>query len=146
MDDVCVYKPGSDLYHNGSIQFLYQNGVIASYFYSIFGPEAEDQETMELVGSKGRIILTRHTGHLDLVPEYGEVHEEYDCRNENFYDSHFGADMELIKEIRRFCDGTPPAVSARAGLEATRMVMGAFQSMDSGGTTVEMKEVPDARL
>jgi hypothetical protein len=120
--------------------------VIAAYFYSIFGPEADDQETMELVGTKGRIILTRHTGHLDLVTEYGEIHEQYDCRDEHFHDSHFGADMALIKEIRRFCDGSPPAVSARSGLEATRMVMGAFMSMDSDGMTVEMKEVPDARL
>ena len=53
MDDVCAYAPGTDLYHNGSIQFRYENGVIAAYFYSIFGPDADDQETMELVGTSG---------------------------------------------------------------------------------------------
>lgn len=146
LDDLCVYQPGSDLYHNGSIQFHYQNGVIASYFYTIFGPEAEDQETLELVGSKGRIILTRHTGHVDMVTDYGDTHKEYDCRGKHFYDSHFGADMELIKELRRFFDGAPPIVSASAGLEATRMVMGAFHSMDNDGITVEMSEIPHASL
>jgi hypothetical protein len=45
-----------------------------------------------------------------------------------------------------FCDGAPPVVSAREGLEATRMVMAALQSMDGGGVTIEMEEVPDARI
>ena len=146
MDDVCVYQPGSDLYHNGGIQFLYENGVIASFFYSIFGPEAEDQETLELVGTKGRIILTRHTGQVDLVTDYGKITQVFDCRDEHFYDSHFGADMALVKELRAFVDGAPPKVSARAGLEATRMVMAAFESMDNDGKIVEIKDIPDARI
>lgn len=146
MDDVCVYTPGSDLYHNGSIHFRYQNGVIANFFYTIFGPEADDQETLELVGSKGRLILTRHTGELDLVTEYGETHQVYDCRDEHFDDSHFGADLALVRELRRFCDGAPPTVSAQAGLEATRMVMASFISMDAGGRTVAMSEIPNAIL
>jgi predicted dehydrogenase len=146
MDDVCVYAPGSDLYHNGSIHFSFANGIIASYFYTIFGPPARDEETLELVGSKGRLILTRHTGELDIVMDYGATHQVLDCRDENFEDSHFGADIALIQELRRFCDGAPPVVSARAGLEATRMVMASFRSMDAGGVTVQMAEVPDARL
>jgi hypothetical protein len=65
-----------------------------------------------------------------------------DCRDEEFGTSHFGADLALIREIRRFCDGAPPTVSAREGLEATRMVMAALQSMDGGGVTIEMANVP----
>jgi len=139
MDDVCVYAPGSDLYHNGSVHFAYANGVIASYFYTIFGPPAEDQETMELVGTKGRMILTRHTGTLDIVSDYGDDHQVVDCRDEHFAGSHFGADLALIRELRRFCDGAPPTVSARQGLEATRMAMAALRSMDGGGVTVDME-------
>jgi predicted dehydrogenase len=145
-DDVCVYAPGSDLYHNGSIHFCYANGVIASYFYTIFGPPTEDEETLELVGTKGRLILTRHAGELDLVTDHGQTHQVLDCRGDDFEDSHFGADIALIRELRRFCDGVPPTVSARAGLEATRMVMASFRSMDAGGVTVDMAEVPDACL
>ena len=145
-DDVCVYAPGTDLYHNGSIHFEYANGVIASYFYTIFGPHAEDQETLELVGTEGRIILTRHTGTLDVVSDHGREHEVVDCRGEAAGGgSHFGADVELVRELRRFCDGAPPLVSARSGLEATRMVMASFQSMDAGGALVWMDEIPDAK-
>ena len=144
MDDVCAYAPGSDLYHNGNIHFAYQNGVIAAYFYSIFGPHAEDQETLELVGTTGRIILTRHTGMLDVVADRGNDHRVIDCRAEHFGGSHFGADMELVRELRRFYDGAPPTVSARNGLEATRMVMAAFRSMDNGGATVSMADIPDS--
>jgi predicted dehydrogenase len=145
MDDVCVYAPGSDLYHNGSIHVSYANGVIASYFYTIFGPPAEDQETLELVGTNGRMILTRRRGELDIVTDHGATRRLLDCRDEHFADSHFGADIALVKELRRFCEGAPPTVSARAGLEATRMVMAALRSMDAGGVTVALSEIPDAR-
>ncbi len=150
MDDVCVYAPGTDLYHNGSIHFAYENvapqrpDVIASYFYSIFGPHAEDQETMELVGTKGRMILTRHTATIDIATDYGETHQVLDCREEGFGGSHFGADAALIQELRRFYDGAPPRVSAHAGLEATRMVMAALTSMDGGGVVIEMDDIPNA--
>ena len=146
MDDVCVYAPGSDLYHNGSIHVAYANDVIAAYFYTIFGPPAEDQETLELVGTKGRLVLTRHTGELDLVTDHGETHRVIDGRREGYEGSHFGADVALIHELRRFCEGAPPTVSARAGLEATRLVMAALRSIDGGGETVEMAEIPDAHL
>ena len=133
MDDVCVYALGTDLYHNGSIQFRYQNGVIASYFYSIFGPQADDQETMELVGTTGRLRLVRHTGMLDVVRDRGAEREVLDLRQTGFGGSHFGADAELIRELRRFYDGAPPLVSARCGLEATRMVMAALRKMSRIG-------------
>jgi predicted dehydrogenase len=145
MDDVCVYAPGADLYHYGSLQFRYQNGVLASYFYSLFGPHADDQETMELVGTSGRIRLIRHTGTLDVVRDRGAERAVTDCRDERFGGSHFGADVELIRELRRFYDGAPPLVSARSGLEATRMVMAALRSMDGGGVLVSMDEITDAK-
>jgi predicted dehydrogenase len=144
MDDVCVYAPGSDLYHNGSIHFGYENGVIAAYFYSIFGPHADDQETLELVGTTGRIILTRHTGTLDVAADHGKNRYVVDCRTGHFGGTHFGADMELVRELRRFYDGAPPTVSAHSGLEATRMVMAAFKSMDGGGLLVPMGDIPDS--
>lgn len=146
MDDVCVYAPGSDLYHNGSIQFSYANGVIASYFYTIFGPPSVDEETFELIGTKGRIILSRAEGTIDVIGEHGEHRELIDCRDDNFGGSHFGADAALVSELRRFADGAAPTVSASAGLEATRMVEAAFASMDNNGTQVEMMDLPNAVL
>jgi hypothetical protein len=99
---------------------------------------------MELVWTEGRIILTRHTGTLDVVSDYGRGHQVLDCRDADFGSSHFGADVALIRELRDFCGGAPPAVSTHKWLEATRLVMAALQSMDGGGVTVEMNEIPNA--
>lgn len=138
MDDVCVYAPGTDLYHNASIHLTYENDVIASYFYTIFGPDTKDQETFELIGTNGRILLNRHAGTLDVATDYGDHHEVIDCRTERFMSSHFGADIALIEELRRFYDGAPPTVSARDGLDATRLVMAALASMDAGGKVIDL--------
>ena len=146
IDDVCVYAPGADIYHNGSIQFSYANGIIASYFYTIFGPPSVDEETFELVGTSGRIILTRSTGSIDVVRDHGRTITTIDCRSDNFEGTHFGADAALIRELRRFCDGAPPTVSARAGLEANRMVEAALTSMDRNGAQLHMTELPNALL
>ena len=144
IDDGCVYAPGSDLYHNGSIQFAYVNGVIESYFYTILSPPSLEEETFELIGTSGRIVLNRSTGHLDVTSDYGETHAIIDCRGKNFNESHFGADAALAAELRRFSDGAPPAVSAASGLEATRMVEAALTSMDQGGIQINMKDLPNA--
>lgn len=146
LDDVCVYAPGSDLYHNGSMQFGYANGLIASYFYTIFGPPAADEETFELVGSSGRILLNRATGTVDLLGDHGRTHRVIDCRSDEFEGTHFGADAELVAELRRFSDGAAPMVPASAGLEATRMVEAALASMDRGGERINMTEIPNAIL
>jgi predicted dehydrogenase len=144
--DNCVYLPGADIFDHASIHFTYENGVIASLFYADFGPHAEDEETFELVGSKGRIILYRHKGIIDIVSDYGNTHEILDCREQDFSSSHFGADYELIREIKRFYDGQPPVVSAKDGLEATRMINAAQKSMDENSRTVEMTEIPNVNL
>lgn len=146
MDDVCVYRPGADIYHSGNVQISYANGVAASYIYTLFGPPSEDEETLELVGTKGRMILTRGRGSIDLLTDHGRTHRQFDCRGPNFDDSHYGADKDLIAELRDFCDGIRPRVSANAGLQATRMVEASLRSMDEEGARIPMEEIPDASL
>lgn len=145
--DTCVFQPGADIYDHASIHFAYRNGVIAALFYCIATPGSPDQETLELVGTRGRLILYRHRGILDVVSDYGKKHEEIDCRPAEFETGgHFGADSELVRELRRFCAGSPPLVTSREGLEATRMISAALRSLDNGGETVRMEEVPDVSL
>lgn len=144
VDDTCVYAPGTDLWHGGSVQFAYPGGLVASYVYTIFGQEADDEETLELVGSEGRIVLTRATGEVRLIAEHGARREVLDRRGPHFTDSHFGADKALMADLRAFALGGEPPVSADDGLEATRMVVAAHASMDADGRTVEMEEIPDA--
>ncbi|MBT3605178.1 MAG: Gfo/Idh/MocA family oxidoreductase [Candidatus Latescibacteria bacterium] len=144
--DTCVYLPGADSLDHANVQIAYENGMIASLFLSFFGPKADDQETLELVGTKGRIILTRHTGKLDVVTDYGQTHEIIDCKKDDFSSSHFGADLELVRELQTFYNGAPPLVSAYNGYEATRMIVASLQSIDSGGETVHMNHLPSAQL
>ena len=144
--DTCVYHPGADIKDHAIIQIAYENGVLASLFLSFFGPKAPDQETLELVGDQGRIILTRHTGHLDVVSQYGQQHQVIDCRDAEFGSSHFGADLKLIRELRSFYDGASPVVSARNGYEATRMIMATHASIDQGGVTIDMATLPTAKV
>ena len=141
--DNCVYLPGADILDHASFQVRYENGVIASLWVSFFGPKADDQETLELVGTKGRIILTRHTGVLDVVTDYGATHDVIDCRKDDFGSSHFGADLELVRELRTFYDGAKPLVSSRNGLEAARMIEAGLRSIDAGGEIVMMSDVDD---
>ena len=141
--DNCVYLPGADILDHASFQIQYGNGILASLWVSFFGPKADDQETFELIGTKGRIILTRHTGMLDIVTDYGESRETIDCKRDDFGSSHFGADLELVRELRTFCDGAKPLVSSRNGLEAARLIEAGLRSVYAGGERVLMSDVED---
>lgn len=145
-DDVCVYNTESDIYHHTCIQYAYENGMTAQYFYTIVGPQADDQETFEMVGTNGRLILTRHEAEIDLVRRHPHHHEVIDCSPDEFSQSHFGADAELVRELERFYHGAAPRVPASAGLEATRMIMAALQSLDSDGQSVNMGNIKGHKM
>ena len=142
--DNCVYKSGADIFDHASIHYQYDNEIVASIFYSIYGPQAEDEETLELVGTKGRIILTRLKGEIDIVTDYGEKkHEVIHCKAEALETSHFGADRQLVQDIAAFVRGAESPVNGWYGLEATRMALAAMQSIDEGGQTIRMSDLPD---
>jgi predicted dehydrogenase len=142
--DTCVWLPGADIDDHGLVSLEYDNGVKASLFWTLFGPDSEDQETLELVGDKGRIILTRHHGTIDIVTDYGKKHEVLDLRSDNSEGTHFGADDQFILALDAFCKGEQPTVTAADGLLASRMVEAAQRSSDQGGSLVMMNDVEDA--
>jgi predicted dehydrogenase len=142
--DNCVYKAGADIYDHASIHYQYDNDVVASIFYMVYGPQAEDEETLELVGTKGRIILTRLKGEIDVVTDYGEKsHQIIHCKAEAFETSHFGADRKLVQDIAAFARGGESPVNGWHGMEATRMALAAIQSIDEGGRTIRMADLLD---
>lgn len=143
--NTCVFAPGADIFDHTMAQFQYENGTLASLLFCLFAPRAENQETLEVIGDTGRLIVYRHKGLVDLVSDYGKQHEVIDCKHPEFQKSHFGADWELIRELRRFYDGRPPVVGENEGLEATRMVMAMQTSADEGGRSVRMDEISDCR-
>lgn len=142
--DNCVYKAGADIFDHASIHYQYDNGIVATIFYTVYGPQAEDEETLEIVGTKGRVILTRLRGEIDLVTDYGDRRKEViHCKSEAFETSHFGADRKLVQEIAKFARGGDSPVDGADGLEATRMILGALEAIDNGGQTVAMDDLLD---
>ncbi|MEM7602141.1 MAG: Gfo/Idh/MocA family oxidoreductase [Verrucomicrobiota bacterium] len=143
--DNCVYKKGADIFDHASIHYQYDNGIVANIFYTVYGPQADDEETFELVGTKGRIILTRLRGEIDIVTDYGHrSHELIHCKSEAFETSHFGADRKLVQEMAAFARSRNSPVDGWDGMEATRMILAAMQSIDQGGETVRFSDLPDA--
>lgn len=138
--DNCVYSPDSDIIDHAVVSIGYENGVKASLFWNIFGPSAEDEETLELVGSSGRLRLTRDTGEIDLVGDYGASHRTIDARGPHFESSHFGADVELLHAIRRHYGGEKPVASTSDGYESLRMVEATQRAVDAGGGLISLDE------
>lgn len=136
-NDTCVYLPGSDIDDHAIVTVRYENGLSACLFFAIFGPWAEDQETLEIVGSTGRLRMERHSGTIDVVADHGRKHELLSFNDPDRSSTHFGADLELVRTLRRFCAGQRPPVGVREGLASLRIVLAAQQSLRNGGAPVD---------
>jgi predicted dehydrogenase len=144
MHDICVWLAGADINDHGVINLRYENGVKASIFWSVFGYDTDDQEVFEIVGERGKIVLTRQIGELFIVGAYGKRQERLNLRSDSFGKSHFGADHQLIRELDAFCKGGKPVVSGDAGLEASRLVEAAHRSVRRDGELIKMDDIDDA--
>ena len=134
--DTCVFKPGADIEDHAIVSMEFANGVKGSLFWTIFGPHAQDQETLELVGSSGRLILTRSTGQIDVIGNYGKKRELLDTRNKDFASSHYGADLQLIRTMAAFFHGETPSVTAYDGYKSLEMVLASQESMANHGKPI----------
>ena len=141
--DNCVWLPGADINDHGVINLVYINDVKASIFWSVFGPDSDDQEVFELVGDRGKIVLTRQIGEILVISEHGKKQERISRKTDSFDKSHFGADHQLILELDDFQKGNPPVVSGREGLSSSRLVEAAHRSIGEGGELIYMRDVED---
>lgn len=137
--DNCVYSPDSDIIDHAVVSVAYENGVKASLFWNIFGPAAEDEESLELVGSSGRLRLNRDTGEIDLISNYGENHQIIDATGPHFNSSHFGADIELLRAVRDHYHGSLPVAGTLDGYESLRMVEATQRAIDQGGSLLSLR-------
>ncbi len=135
--DTCVYAPGSDINDHAIVSVVYPSGVKASLFFSIFGPDTKDQETLLLVGERGKIFVNRHEGRVTLHSSFGREQEDFDCRGLEFDTSHFGADRDLVRALRAFWDGRTPTATAKDGFVSLEMVLAAQKSMTLNGQPVQ---------
>lgn len=144
--DMCVYRPGSDIIDHAIATYVFENGIKANLFWAIYGPHAYDQETLELVGSRGRIVLERETGNVTVHAlgkgPNNETHTIYDTRGEHFSSSHYGADIQLIRDIRSFFDGKNlealGCARAEDGLQSLSMVHATTESIQKEGIPVSL--------
>ncbi|MFP4211123.1 MAG: Gfo/Idh/MocA family protein [Alkalispirochaeta sp.] len=134
--DNCVYAPGAEIEDHAIVSVVYPSGVKASLFFAIFGPDTRDQETLTLVGEKGKIFVNRHEGTVTLDTDYGKTREVFDCRGDEFDTSHFGADRDLVRALRAFYDGAKPIATAEDGYMSLEMVLAAQDSIQHGGQPV----------
>jgi predicted dehydrogenase len=134
--DTCVYAPGAEINDHAIVTVAYPSGVKASLFFAIFGPDVKDQESLLLVGERGKILLDRHAGTVTLVSDYGRETQVFDCRGDEFETSHFGADRELIRALREFHDGKEPVATAIDGYHSLEMVVAAQESISHRGQPV----------
>ena len=136
-NDTCVYHPGADIDDHAVVTVQYDNGLVATLFFAIFGPWATDQETLEIVGDSGRLRLERHSGDIDLVEHYGEARARIHHPNPDRGSSHYGADRELVRELERFMRGKRPPVGVAEGVASLRLVQAALVSLAEGGRPVD---------
>jgi len=135
-NDNCVFLPGSDIDDHAIVTVRYGSGLVACLFFAIFGPYAEDQETLEIVGSSGRLRMERHSGSIDLVADHGRTHEVFAPPAPDRGSSHFGADRQLVRSLRRFVDGEAPPVGVPEGIASLQLVLAAQKSLRAGGRPV----------
>lgn len=136
-NDNCVYLPGSDIDDHAVVTVRYESGLVACLFFTIFGPFAEDQETLEIVGENGRLRMERHSGQIDLVSAHGRRREIIEAGAKERTSSHFGADLELVRTMRRFMDGERPPAGVRDGLASLELVTAARKSLHAQGRPVD---------
>lgn len=147
--DTCVYRPGADDVDHTSIHFHHANGCLSTLQYAIFCPprtdaRSGDHETFEIVGDSGRMRIVRNEGRIELIGDHGARRENLDFSDDpEFMQGHFGADLELIREMYRFVEGTPPLINGHEGCESTRMIIAAQKSIDCG-KPVALSEITGA--
>jgi predicted dehydrogenase len=141
-----VWLPGADINDHGVVAISYTGGAKGLVFWTLFGPDTDDQETFEVIGDKGKVLLTRHLGQIDIVSSYGEYHECLDTKPDGFEKSHFGADHRLVQELERYCKSGTSPVTAREGLGAARLVHASHLSLRSGGERILMKDIEGQEL
>lgn len=143
-NDNCVYLPGADIDDHAIISVQYANGMTACLFFAIFGPWAEDQETLEIVGSSGRLRMERHSGTIDVVSAHGNKRDMITFAHPDRNSTHFGADLELVRTMRRFLKGEAPPVGPRQGIESLKLVLAAQKSLRNGGQPIDPNTMGDA--
>ena len=138
--DACVYDPENDMWDHMVSTVTFSSGVVATLFWNMFGPPTDDQETLEVIGASGKITLERSTGTVVLTNEYGAKREVF-TPNDSLGSSHFGADLQLVRDIAAMAHTPHPPASVADGVESLRLIEMSRRSAQDGGRPISLQEV-----
>lgn len=107
--DMCVYSPEADVIDHAIVNMNFANGMTGCLFFSVFGQHSDDQETLEVVGDEGKLVLSRFAKTIDVINHYGEQTGTHTFDGQALTGGHFGADRHLIATLSKFAaDGVEP--------------------------------------
>ena len=139
IDDHCVWADGSDILSHFTCNFDFENEVIGNINFSCFGPASEDQETLEVVGIKGKLKLIRSTGIIELTYDNGKKFKRIDAKDNYHQTSHFGADIRLLKSYINYLKNGKSEVSAENGIKSLKIIDMINKSIAKKGKLIENK-------
>ena len=131
--DLCVYSPEANIVDHASVNLKFANGMIGSLFFTIFGPNADSQETLEVVGDSGKLILSRRSTRIELFSDFGRAHHVTQLNDPEVQSGHHGADAALVRTLSKFArDGVEPPATLEDAYYASMTSFLAQQSVDTG--------------
>ena len=139
IDDHCVWAEGSDILSHFSCNINFENEVIGNINFSCFGPAAEDQETLEVVGVKGKLKLIRSTGIIEITYDNGKKFKLIDAKDNYHKTSHYGADIRLLKSYISYLKKGNSEVSAENGIKSLKIIDMINKSIAKKGKLIENK-------
>ncbi len=139
IDDQCVWGEGSDILSHFICNINFENEVIGNINFSCFGPASKDQETLEVVGVKGKLKLIRSTGMIEITYDHGKKFKQIDAKDDYHQTSHFGADIRLLKSYIGYLKNGNSEVSAENGIESLKIIDMINKSITNNGKLIEKK-------
>ena len=139
IDDHCVWAAGSDILSHFSCNINFENEVIGNINFSCFGPASEDQETLEVVGIKGKLKLIRSTGIIEITYDNGKKFKRIDAKANYHNTSHYGADIRLLKRYINYLKKGKSEVSAENGIKSLKIIDMINKSIAKKGKLIENK-------
>ena len=134
-----MWADGSDILSHFTCNFDFENEVIGNINFSCFGPASEDQETLEVVGIKGKLKLIRSTGIIELTYDNGKKFKRIDAKDNYHQTSHFGADIRLLKSYINYLKKGKSEVSAENGIKSLKIIDMINKSIAKKGKLIENK-------
>ena len=131
--DLCVYSPQADVIDHAVVNLNFANGMVGCLFFSIFGQHSDDQETLEIVGEEGKLVLSRHARTIEVVNRFSKEKSIHKYEGEAVSAGHFGADPVIIDLLSKFgCESMEPSANFEDAYIASKTAFLAEQSLVDG--------------